>query len=1176
VTLIEILSLNLGGAVIKATAKLWFRDNVFAASAADGISKLFELKFKDYTDRRAAERLFSSLQDEVAQSLADVIQAEFPRLGDGDREAAVMAVSDVFARLSLERQLFDADLDAARLETIALSHSETPFLGLSAEALALAQLLLRECCNYVVRVAGRLPDFARAGAQEMLKREREIGDDIKLVLKEIAALRAQQERSGADQRQAFEERYRNALSERLDRLELFGLRLVGAGARTYRLTVAYVTLTASAEGRLQSGRVDTVLSGAQRVLVRGEAGSGKTTLLQWLAVRAAQRDFQGALAAWNSRIPFFIRLRDFTNRELPPPERFLDGTAKTLVQLMQDPAWVHRVLEDGRGLVLVDGVDELPASRRSELCAWLSELGQSFPRSVFVLSSRPAAIDAEPAEALPRRTLRAYAGSLREELTELKFAPVTLEGMSLSDSEALVEQWHAAVAKDLSGEETLAKLERDQRDLRQTLRSRPAVRSLATNPLLCAMICALNWERQQRLPDDRMDLYAIALDLLLDARDAERAVASKLQLKDKRELLDTLAYWMLRNGYSEVSRGQALEQIGNALPRLAKIELGAEAVLQELLERSGVLRQPQHDLVDFIHRTFLEYMAAQAAVRAGDIGLLVKQAREESWRETVVFAAGHAQGKARDELIRELVKKRFFIDPPLETMITAVCCLETVGRSLDPALLTELERLANGLFPPRDFASALLLAPAAALNPNLLAGHTRESSSVITACVRCASLVGGARMLEIIAEYAQRVPESSIDSELANAWDSFDDLEYAERVIRPRGRFFGVSTAELDEESLTCLGLLVTSGRKWDSGDIAQALQIFSENRGLALGRRVSKEGPLASSLGEPQNAVSESEAATSLGRVDARRLMRLRSLQSLALQDPTNDVLESLSTLQSLWFLIISAMQPVRLDPLPSLPQLRSLSLDGQVLDLRPLAQCTQLQSLDLDNCALSELSLLELSPSVVSLKLSQLPIASLAPLARWVQLEKLHLSYLSLRVQWDWLVQLERLHSLSLTYLPGTELIPYERMVGLESLMLTELPALAFEGLVLAPHLKEFSAAVYAAKFGRLPVDPKPTPLREVRITQLPRSVEQISLFGMDCVYLRSTAGYTALRRLELHSVGSLAGAEALLEFPSLQELVIRKSEVFRDAASASYALPANLRRQLEARGVIVTVKD
>jgi hypothetical protein len=76
-------------------------------------------------------------------------------------------------------------------------------------------------------------------------------------------------------------------------------------------------------------------------------------------------------------------------------------------------------------------------------------------------------------------------------------------------------------------------------------------------------------------------------------------------------------------GHSNSRWGILKQTIGQTLPRLAHLKETPAALIQELLERSGVLREPEHDHVDFIHRTFMEYMGARAGVAMNYYGLMV-------------------------------------------------------------------------------------------------------------------------------------------------------------------------------------------------------------------------------------------------------------------------------------------------------------------------------------------------------------------------------------------------------------------------------------------------------------------------------------------------------------------------------------------------------------------------
>ena len=80
------------------------------------------------------------------------------------------------------------------------------------------------------------------------------------------------------------------------------------------------------------------------------------------------------------------------------------------------------------------------------------------------------------------------------------------------------------------------------------------LRALMVSPLLCALVCALNRERRTRLPRDRMEIYDAALDMLLERRDRERGVElaqAPLTRTDKLLILQDIAFWLIRNGWSD-------------------------------------------------------------------------------------------------------------------------------------------------------------------------------------------------------------------------------------------------------------------------------------------------------------------------------------------------------------------------------------------------------------------------------------------------------------------------------------------------------------------------------------------------------------------------------------------------------------------------------------------------
>src|SRR4029077_13270558 len=91
---------------------------------------------------------------------------------------------------------------------------------------------------------------------------------------------------------------------------------------------------------------------------------------------------------------------------------------------------------------------------------------------------------------------------------------------------ALIRHWHTAVQDAGNLPCQPEELPTYEAALLARLEVAPHLRVLAATPLLAAMLCALNLERPTQLPRDRMGLYAAALEMLVERRDAERGVPS--------------------------------------------------------------------------------------------------------------------------------------------------------------------------------------------------------------------------------------------------------------------------------------------------------------------------------------------------------------------------------------------------------------------------------------------------------------------------------------------------------------------------------------------------------------------------------------------------------------------------------------------------------------------------
>jgi hypothetical protein len=1004
---LEASAIALTTAVVKAAAKIWLGDRTIAADATAKVFDLLEKQVTGLNDRRKLRLLFTNLESRVADRLLPFLDVEFRALPEHERAAAVDAARETFDRAALtDDDLFATDLDAAFLyRSLLRTVPGVPreFL-LSADAVELYQRVLRECCAYLVQVTSTLPRFQPGALVEILQRETEILETVRNVL---AAL---PERRHPDD---FAADFRRQVVTALDRMALFGAGLADA-TRLYPLSVAYLSLSVTADqDGLSAERIEHVLPHASRVLLRGEAGSGKTTLLQWLAVQCASRSLQD-VDGWADLEPYLVRLRRFSRSRLPAPEEFLDEVGRHIADEMPR-GWVQERLRRGRAVLLVDGLDELPDERRREVRDWLRELVVAFPRARYVVTTRPAAVAPDWLHA--------------EGFTEVRLQP-----MAPRDVRTFVTRWHAAMPGDPLD---------DRRDaLIAAIGTRGALRRLAENPLLCALLCALHHEGNGRLPDNRMELYEVALRMLLDSRDIERRIESpvRLSLTEKLVLVRHIAYWLVRNGHTDTSIADAEARIAAKLRSMGQIDVTPRTVFRHLLDRGGVLREPVPGRIDFVHRTFQEYLAAEAAVEEDDIGILIANAHLDEWREVVVMAAGHAHPRQRERLLDGVLAWDTDEGERLKLDLVALACLET-SPELNERLRNEIEDRASTLIPPKSLAEAAALATAGEFVLDLLAACEPEPAEV-PFLLHAVALIGGAGALDLLARYAGS-PDTNVASTLISAWDKFDPGEYAERVLAESPLVDGfVSVREpAMSANLKHLRRLVGLRCEFDDGygrlDFVRDLPRLKV---LGVSDLAGYDLPALAGTGLKQLALTGPPLPQS---IDLAPLAEVRGLTSIEARIETHGwaALASLPRLKDLQLSWID--DPARLADLTALTGLRSLSLGNvfRLTDLAPLAFLTAPVSLSFQGCqALADVSLLRRwADRLGRLRLIACPAVDPAPVRELTELRLLDLTGVDL-TDLSMLSGLSRLRTLRLRALRTVpDLAPLAELGELDALRVT-----------------------------------------------------------------------------------------------------------------------------------------
>jgi hypothetical protein len=1019
---LEVAVAAAGRTVAKRAGREWLAARAAATDRDKDLTELIRVSFPDRFARRKLERQLEDIADSVERRLTPLIEQEYGGLAGNDRVAVLSEVELALERADLsDKALFAADADPVKLARRVRSALPAPSGQLGEAGARLYDVVLDECCDCLVRIVLGLPEFTPRALAETLSRLSGLGDQIAVALDRLPA-RSLDAPSGTQDDTEFERRYLEHLGRTCDQIELLGLRVDNFRPRA-TLSVAYISLTVTAEDRVQAGtgplkmaaltadrerapataRAEEMLARSPRTLLRGQAGSGKSTLLGWIAVTAARGAFTGDLSDWNGRIPFLVKLRSWSEGALPRPEDFVTGPLAGLT-----PAgWAHRVLDAGRGLLLVDGVDEVPQGRRETLRNWLHDLLDVYPRVRTIVTSRPAAADSRW-------------------LTAEGFRPVMLEPMTPDNLRELVRQWHEAVRHAGSLPCAPEELPAYEGTLLARLEGGPHLRALATTPLLAAMLCALNLDRVTHLPRDRMGLYRAVLDMLLERRDVERGIRSHpdvaLEREQKERLLQELAWRLTILGSAELSKTTALRRIAARAEAMPRVAATAEEILDYLLQRSGVIREPVPGRIDFVHRTVQEYLAARQAADDADIETLVAKAHLDQWRETVLMAAGHANAPLRRELLTGLLD-RAEAEPRnahrLRMLVAA--CLETIP-DVPRDSRDRVERCVSRLVPPRNAGEARRLASAG----EEILRHLPESLEDLSeaqavATVRTVWLVNGPRAMEILSRYASD-PRSGVQKELVTAWDYFEPHTYAERVL---------ADAPLDSGAL-----------------VVENPRLLPAVRSLRHLTRLSAHLPRGTSL----------ECLTGLPALThVRASGREESLSQLA----------GHSRLETIWFKVTGAIRDVApvLD-LPSLtdlylypnrweaglrflsrlPPLDGLGLEGldEVRDLAMLAEQPSLRALYLYGCrGLTDAGLLRPYTDLGELVLSRANLGR----AYWDEIASFHPRITFVRAEHDdWIEGLTGIARLPLSNLGlldcprVTDLGPLSEVGGLERLELTD----------------------------------------------------------------------------------------------------------------------------------------
>lgn len=321
------------------------------------------------------------------------------------------------------------------------------------------------------------------------------------------------------------------------------------------------------------------------LLILGEPGAGKSTLLRQLAERAW--DDPQAIGLSQPHLPMLVPLRKLAMAGGALEECLVPALNKELSLIASPPpgffrAWKKQM--DAPWLLLLDGLDEVPAAARPELIQWLKGMLPLIGAGRLLVTSRPSAYE-------------------EREWDEKRFAVYDIQPFTPEQTRAFAEKWFGAEASDF-----LTALENVH------------AAELSGTPLLLTIAAKVYLHRKEEtgrgsLPERRSQLYEEFINTWL--KEAERR-GLRAELGD--DLTDlakpTLARLALAMTDDPTLTDEdrlaqvAAEYLGEEL-RLGKdnAEAKARRFVQVMGRRSGVFLKKNRNY-EWLHTTFCECLAA--------------------------------------------------------------------------------------------------------------------------------------------------------------------------------------------------------------------------------------------------------------------------------------------------------------------------------------------------------------------------------------------------------------------------------------------------------------------------------------------------------------------------------------------------------------------------------------
>lgn len=395
----------------------------------------------------------------------------------------------------------------------------------------------------------------------------------------------------------------------------------------------------------------------RQLMVVGEPGSGKSVLLEHLMLAYAEERLEILV---DKPTVVLVKLRSLNNDSELTREKLIQNIVDAFNppdsgNFLRANLFVKQSLKQGKLMLLFDGLDEVNSSAREQVVRCLQDLLERHSGCRAVITCRTAV----------------YSGEFSQHVNQ------TLKAVNFEDHQIrqFLQAWKSQMSEDKSIEQ-----------LMQTLRDQPRIMELARNPLMLTIIAYLYADTSFVLSHSRAEFYQRSTNILLEKWDQGKLISNQYKGREKKLVLQKLALHNQKTAGQRQSEScsvkysEALEQIQSVLPALNREAKDAVPMLDEIVERSGLLLAVEGgERYEFVHPTLQEFFAAAALREQGEDLIKYFKADSNLWRETIKMWCGLASNS------REVIHSIYMLEPLL-----AFECLADVSEPEEDQLYDQI------------------------------------------------------------------------------------------------------------------------------------------------------------------------------------------------------------------------------------------------------------------------------------------------------------------------------------------------------------------------------------------------------------------------------------------------------------------------------------------------------